>query len=149
MNHVTMYLVDTKEDFRGFYEKMVTVYDDMTTVVSNTNGLNLEAYTKLNTAHASYVLVSDEELTEKLAAYNDSLITQPEEIDRDRFLEMLEVLPPCKWTKGLAWESFHISERLTNNLVSWFLNDGDKYYEFVDEATLSTNDIGKKMRKMI
>jgi hypothetical protein len=104
---------------------------------------------KLDPARSSLKLVSDEEFTKMLAEYNQSLISEPKEITRERYWEMLEILPPCKWTKGLAWESFHISERLTNNLVSWFVNDGDKYYEFVDEATLSTTDIGKKMRTMV
>lgn len=46
--------------------------------------------------------------------------TAPAPITRERFTEMLEVLPPSRWNRGDYVEFFHVCERLTDNLVSWF-----------------------------
>lgn len=50
---------------------------------------------------------------------------------------MLEVLPPSRWQNIRGASVFHVCERIHNNLVSWFVQLGNKYYEFVDEASLS------------
>ena len=64
--------------------------------------------------------------------------TAPHVIDRDRFYYMLEVLPPCRWNRGAFIEFFHVSERLTENLVSWFARVDGRYYEMWDDAALPT-----------
>lgn len=60
----------------------------------------------------------------------------PREIDRERFWNALECLPPCKWAgMGTTRESFHVSERLSGNVVSWFLKYDKRYFQLDQEAT--------------
>lgn len=52
--------------------------------------------------------------------------TNPEEITEERYWDMLEVLPPCRFKNG----RFHVSERITGNLVSWFFKKNGKHFSF-------------------
>lgn len=65
----------------------------------------------------------------------------PWEIDEVRFDEMLNVLPPCRWQRGDHLEWFHMSERLSGNIVTWFGRVGRRYFEMQDEATLTRNEL--------
>lgn len=51
------------------------------------------------------------------------------------FWYALEQLPPAKWTRGDYSESFHVSERITGDLVDWWLRVGERYYHLVDSAS--------------
>lgn len=64
------------------------------------------------------------------------------EVSEEYFMEMLGVLPPCKWTHDLVnvlSESFHISERLTDNIVEWLvslnISGKDRYFATADLDT--------------
>ena len=65
-----------------------------------------------------------------------------QEITKERFWEMLEVLPPEKWTNWSTNESFRLSECLSGTLYSFFVrvHDGDfsthknRYFEIVADA---------------
>lgn len=94
------------------------------------------------------VIVSEEELDDLLEAHYNGLKSEPEEITEERFMDMLEVLPPCKWQNMSGVEWFHVSEHLTGPLVSWFLRVGDKYYEFVDDCSLSSEQLMEKVNKL-
>src|SRR5574340_1594421 len=50
-------------------------------------------------------------------AHQDARLTEPVEIDKARFWEMLEILPPCRWVRGDSSESFHMSEHTTGNVT--------------------------------
>lgn len=79
--------------------------------------------------------VVDCETVDKLIKEHEkSLISNFKEIDSERFFYMLEVLPPCKWSNVHGVELFHVSERITGNLVSWFFRKGDQYFEKIDNA---------------
>jgi hypothetical protein len=95
-------------------------------------------YMEHHSEKGSY-LVSKPELDKLIDGYEQSLITDPEPIDKDRYWEMLEVLPPCRWANGF----FHVSERYTGDLVSWFLEVGEEYWEFRNLATISKADLAK------
>ena len=89
--------------------------------------------------HLGYRLVTTPELDKMISEYEQSLISDPEPITKDRYWEMLEVLPPCRWEYGF----FHVSERYTGDLVSWFMEDGDEYWEFMNLSTISKDDLFK------
>ena len=78
------------------------------------------------------------EYYEKLMANNGS---DPVEIEESRFWEMLEVLPPCKWTRLRGSESFFISEAETMNLHTWLARIGGKYYELVAPSSLTHDEV--------
>lgn len=121
-----------------------TIYAKVINGITEYGRETIEQVKERNPDH-SFEVVSEEELNKRLDDYEKSLITDPLEITRERYWEMLEVLPPCKWRKRGCWEMFHISERLTGNLVSWFATDGDKYYEFTDQDCASDLHLIKKV----
>lgn len=60
----------------------------------------------------------------------------PWPVDRDRFWYLLEVLPPCKWRRMAGGcESFHVSERLSGNVVTWCVRIGENFFELQDLDT--------------
>lgn len=50
------------------------------------------------------------------------------ETDREDFLEMLEVLPPENWTRGVDTEAFRMSEYWTGTITSHYVRIGDRYF---------------------
>jgi hypothetical protein len=66
------------------------------------------------------------------------------EITEERFLDMLNCLPPSRWIRGADVETFHVCERLTENYVSWFIRIGDQYFECVDDATVDRSVVIEK-----
>lgn len=64
---------------------------------------------------------------------------EPEEITEDRFMEMLEVLPPMAWHQGYDFESFLMSEFQTGTYTRQFARrghgDGAKYYTRIVDAS--------------
>ena len=65
----------------------------------------------------------------------------PKEVSEARYIDMLEVLPPARWTTKSGSESFHVSEYLSGNFVSWFVritsSDGSvRYFELQDVDTM-------------
>lgn len=144
-----MYMINPNEQFRGFHQSVVLIDEaSNTSEVLYSDGMSLEAYYEAYPERKDYELVTESEYERRMIEYNNSLITDPVEITRERYWDMLEVLPPCRWYNRGRYRAFHVSERLTNNLVSWFVEDGDKYWEFTDEATLSDSDLRKKMGKV-
>lgn len=69
------------------------------------------------------------------------------EVTQERFWEMLEVLPPCKWNRGGSEETFHVSERLWDNYVSWFTRIGERYFECTDTDTRRHVEIVARVRE--
>ena len=59
--------------------------------------------------------------------------TGPERIDRERWDELLDVLPPCRWIRRDTTESFHISEALTGNLYRHCVRVGDCYFTLIED----------------
>lgn len=52
----------------------------------------------------------------------------PVEITREQFHEMLEILPPCKWTRAKSCEAFYVSEALAGDIHAWYVRIGDRYW---------------------
>ncbi len=65
-----------------------------------------------------------------LAAKEKALCTEPEEISRDKWWEMLEVLPPQRWQRGHDCESFELMEHTSGRVTAIYVRIGEKYYEF-------------------
>lgn len=90
-------------------------------------------------------LVDDVELYQLIQDFNNSLITNPEEISIERWEEMLEVLPPCRWNTYAGYSGFHVSERYTGDLVSWYFKKNGKAYTFMDSCFLTYDQIAAKL----
>ena len=66
----------------------------------------------------------------------------PREINEERFWSALECLPPCKWQGiGTLFETFHVSERLSGNVVSWYVRHGERFFEVDQDATLTREQL--------
>ena len=87
------------------------------------------------------IVIDEATLDKRISDYEDDMRKGVTEIDKDRFNEMLEVLPPCSYQHN----SFYVSERLSGNLVSWLVCVVDRYFETVDHATSSNIKIIKKV----
>jgi hypothetical protein len=84
------------------------------------------------------------ELDAKLAQHLDptpkdaDYIEPIREVTRERFDEMLDILPPQKWIGcGSGSQSFHISERITDNVVCWLVRRGSRYFELQDRIDMT------------
>jgi len=78
---------------------------------------------------------------EATAIHRSKYLTPPKQVTQERFWEMLEVLPPCKWNHSKSAESFFVSERITLDLVSWFVRLGDEYWELIASDKLNHDDV--------
>lgn len=70
------------------------------------------------------------ELGPWLEAKEKALCTQPQPITEERFMEMLEVLPPQRWQHGKDCESFELCEHTSGRVTAIFCRFGNQYFEF-------------------
>ena len=73
-------------------------------------------------------LTWDELYEQYIEPYNKSLQSPFTEIDEERWDEMLNVLPPMRWTRTSNGEFFFCMEAYTADLHSVYVRKGDKYY---------------------
>ena len=70
------------------------------------------------------------------------------EVTQERFDDMLEVLPPCRWNRNALYEAYIVGECLVMNLYSVFIHikSDDKYYEVVAEKTVDYAELVKHIQ---
>lgn len=75
----------------------------------------------------------------------DTLCTGPAVITKECYMEMLEVLPPARWTRAGYSESFHLSEHIDGPFVSWYVRFGEgdfaKYYTLVEHCRAKHSEL--------
>jgi hypothetical protein len=64
------------------------------------------------------------------AAKEKALCSATTEIDEEKFMEMLEVLPPQRWQRGPQCESFELSEHTSGRVTSIYVRIKDRYFTF-------------------
>ena len=112
--------------------------------VAFTDGLSVAEY--MAERGFTVKVINDHDVSVLDAKQLDGLITDPQPITEQRFQDMLNVLPPCRWHNAGGFEVFHISERLTHDLVSWFAHKDGQYWEFTDYASMPSANIAIKLR---
>lgn len=156
MKYFTLPVIDASKPFEGFAQTSATFnpadgnfYADYSGQLYNDNGPNLTMvqYRSIE-GHESLKVISLEEMDSLFDSHENSLVTQPKVITSERYYDMLEVLPPCRWHNAGGLEVFHVSERITGNLVSWFARNGSDYWEFDDLATMTDDQIKAKFNKL-
>lgn len=140
MPTLSHYIVNTA-NFRGWAEN---VYDKALDLVGYGQQKTLAEY---RAAHPGQTLdvVDDATMREMIAKHEASLVTEPAPIDRERHTYLLEVLPPCRWHSSAGVSLFHISERLTGNLVTWAAEFHGDCFEFVDFADRPSEELACKV----
>ncbi len=76
----------------------------------------------------------------------DYLDPPAEIIDEERYEDQLGVLPPCRWHAYSGVQFFHISERITGNIVSWYAKCGNEFKHFYGQANMSDEDLLSKFK---
>ena len=76
--------------------------------------------------HPECILLSNDEFKIELEKLeNDTLLGDWVEITKDRYYEMLEVLPPEKWQNGC----FRMCEYMTSNITNHFIQINQRFFE--------------------
>lgn len=101
------------------------------------------------------VKYSNAVLMEKETAYkaaDDYAYTKycepPTKITEKEYWYMLGQLPPMHWRSEGNTESFKMIEFITGNLTTIYAKIDDQYYEFVDYATLTHDQIIAKCKSV-
>ena len=131
------YILNGNEPFRGTVQTLL-MEDD---TVAYSGGLTLTEY---EAQHGKAVVVSEAELKEMIEEYVSSIVTQPELITKERFWNALECMPPSRWHARCGVEMFHIVERITHDLVSWYGRVDDRYYCFNDRSSADSDYLAGK-----
>ena len=77
--------------------------------------------------------------------YLDSLCGKWKEITEEQFDDMLNVLPPMRWSNG----GFYMSERYTADVTGYYQQIGDKYYTSNQRLSYKRNDILNSLNDFI
>ena len=75
----------------------------------------------------------------------ESCKSEPVEITKEQWWEMLEVLPPVAWTNRRGAESFKMSERYCGDITAIYCRIGEKYYSFSDSIRMEHEKIVQKV----
>jgi hypothetical protein len=73
------------------------------------------------------------------------LRTSPVEITEERFLEMMNILPPLGWRNAGFTESFKMCEMTSGNFTGIFARIGKRYFTFQDLVSLPHHEIVSKI----
>lgn len=93
-----------------------------------------------------YKVLNETEIDALFIEYEQSQVTAPKSITAEYYNGMLEVLPPCRWSTYGIFSAFHVSERISGNLVDWYGKCGDKHFTFVDMANLASEQVATKFK---
>ena len=107
--------------------------------VAYTKGLTPDAYAA--DRGISVKVITDAEFDALLAAHEAALVTTPAPITAERFDDYLECLPPCRWHRHRGVELFHVSERLTGDLVQWCARIEGQCYGWTDQARRPSEEL--------
>ncbi len=77
------------------------------------------------------------------------LTTEPEEITRERFIDMLEVLPPEGWRITGQTESFKMMEYYSGRITSIYARLGNRYFTFRDLGSKTHAEIMDKVAAFV
>lgn len=98
-------------------------------------GYSRKTQAELEATEGPLEIVSEDEAYSRERAKH---IKPAKEVDEARYYDMLECLPPCKWHGiGGGISVFHVSERISCDIVSWFYQAGDRYFELQDSSMLT------------
>lgn len=163
MRNITGYLIRSDQPYRGYTQSILykdaegverVAYTGRARVVQFAGRANekvmQEATPDLTLAEyevengAIFKRITEVELNALQAEHLASLATEPEPMDVERFEYLLEVLPPCRWATIAGAETFHISERLTGDLVQWCIRlPSGACYGMVQPASISKEHLAE------
>lgn len=72
-------------------------------------------------------------------------VQEPREIDEERFMYLLEVLPPMRWERRHDCESFRMSEFTTGDVTAAVVRRGNRYFCWDDRISMKHDAIMAKL----
>jgi hypothetical protein len=132
------YLVPVGVPFSGHAQNILL--DDGT--VAWPRGVSLAEYEAQN---GKMNVLTEADLEVLLELYTDSLIADPTEETAEAFDYALGCLPPARFGRVDGVTMFHISERITQDLVDWHCQAGGRSWTFTDYASRSGDYIAAKV----
>jgi hypothetical protein len=92
------------------------------------------------------VLIDSETCRREIDAHHT---TPVKFIDDERYHDLLEAMPPCKWQRTQGVTMFHLGERITNNIVTWVCCAGSQHYEFNADADMTAQAVVDAIRAFV
>lgn len=133
------YLIRDDEPFRGYVQSVLKPDGS----VAYTDGWSPARYAREKGFPVR--IIGEADLDRLLAEYTASLVTEPTEETEEQWTWALECLPPCKWRTVLGVEMFHISERVSHDIVAWHARIGDRFFTFNDHAGANMDALAAKV----
>ena len=84
-----------------------------------------------------------------LDAERTAFVSEPVRIDRERWDEMLGVLPPLQWKNERAAETFKMSEMTSGMITTIFCRIGENYFELSDNVNTPHDKIASACARLI
>lgn len=133
------WIIDDSKPYRGSVESYLLPNE----TVAYSGGQTFDQY---NAEHGGQLkLINGAEFDKLRETFTASMITAPRLIDVDTWDEALNCLPPCRWHNSRGVNLFHISERITENLVSWYARLNGQYYTFTDTDNRPSEELAAKV----
>ena len=106
-----------------------------------------ESLEEINKRYPGAILIPFEDAIAQLEALAEKkYITEPIEVDEERFMDMLGILPPMNWKQSTEGEAFMICEMNYSHYTNIFCQIKDRYFEFSDSRFLTLDQIIKKVK---
>ena len=138
----TKYIIDTAKPFRGVIQTVVNPDG----FVAYTSPKMTEAeYLEKNPA---YKVINESEFDSLMVKFLDELQTPFVEITEDRFDNMLNVLPPMRWTRITDGQFFFICEADYGNIHMLYVEYKGKFYSAPRPRTMKTEEIVKQIKNI-
>jgi len=91
----------------------------------------------------AYTLPTIEALELQEQSDRQRYCTGPQRITQERYEELLNCLPPERWTRGVGYGSFRLSERLTGAIATFCVRIGDSFYSLNEHEDTSHAELFK------
>lgn len=127
------YLINPKE-FKGY---ALAILKDGKSIYSGKTKKDYEQEYKAELSEFTW----DELYDNYIVPYDKSLQKPFKEITEDQWHEMLNVLPPMRWTKHTDGSFFFVSEAYRADLHGCYVSKGGKYYTAVRSKFEKTENI--------
>lgn len=138
-----VWLIDESKPFKGYTQSALMSDATGRFFVAYTDGLTLKEYEAKTSLKLS--MFTDKELDAKLEKYEESL-KKVTETTLERFEDMLNCLPPQRWTNVEGYNIFMISEATTGNLHSHYIKKDGKAWEIMASKFDSIESIINKVK---
>lgn len=89
----------------------------------------------------SIVMPQDDALALHIAAEREQFCTGPQSISAERFDELLNALPPARWFRGEASESFMVPEAIVGNIYTFCVRCRDRYFTINEYDLIPHNQL--------